>query len=97
VVYDTTNAKVLFTDASGKIEISTKDGHRTLLATSLQGETVFTGAIDTAEQVSSVPEDIRKKVAWLEEKASGVVNNAAEATPADIDPAKPVLAEANVL
>jgi hypothetical protein len=68
VVYDTANARVLFTDAAGKIEIAVKDGQRTLLATDTQGETVFEGPIETPEQLSSVPEDIRKKIEWIESR-----------------------------
>ena len=68
MAYDTANARLLFTDATGKIEIAVKDGHRTLLATNAQGETIFDGPIDTAEQLSDVPDDIRKKLEWIESR-----------------------------
>jgi hypothetical protein len=97
VVYDTANAKVLFTDATGKIEIALKDGHRTLLATNTQGETVFEGPIETPEQLSNVPEDIRKKIDWIESRAqTELVDVPAPVAPLKGEPVQPELANAAV-
>ena len=68
MVYDTANARVMLTDDAGKIVIAVKDGHRTLLATDTRGDTVFEGPIETPEQLTSVPEDIRKKIEWIESR-----------------------------
>ena len=95
MVYDTANARVLFTDAAGKIEIAVKDGHRTLLATNTQGETVFEGPIETPEQLSNVPEEIRKKIEWIESRAqTELVDAPAPAAPPEGDLVQPELANA---
>jgi len=60
------NDKLSFSDETGQIEIRTQDGHRMLLATGAEGETLFDGPIDTAEQRDSVPEDIARKIDSLE-------------------------------
>jgi hypothetical protein len=97
VVYDTANARVQFTDAAGKIEIAVKDGHRTLLATDTRGETVFEGPIETAEQLSSVPEDIRKKLEWIESRTqTELVAVPAPVAPLDAELVQPGLADAIV-
>jgi len=95
VVYDTANARVLFTDASGKIEIAVKDGHRTLLATNTEGATVFEGPIETPEQLSNVPDDIRKKIDWIESRTqTELVAAPAPAAPLQGELAQPELADA---
>jgi hypothetical protein len=97
VVYDTANARVLFTDAAGKIEIAVKDGHRTLLATNTQGETVFEGPIETPEQLSNVPDDIRKKLAWIESRTqTELVYAPAPVAPLKSELVQPELADAVV-
>ena len=62
----TANAKVVMKDDSGEIEITATDGRRHLIAKNAKGEVVFDGPIDTREQISALPEDIRKKVESVE-------------------------------
>jgi len=62
VTYHTRDAKLLMKDDSGEIEVSTRDGQRTLLAKNAAGELIFEGPIDTEEQRQTLPEELRKKV-----------------------------------
>jgi hypothetical protein len=88
---------VLFTDATGKIEIAVKDGHRTLLATNTEGATVFEGPIETPEQLSNVPDDIRKKIDWIESRTqTELVDAPPAATPLKDELVQPELAGAVV-
>jgi len=98
VVHGSANATVVLADESGRIEVNVKDGHRTLLATNAQGETVFDGPIDTAEQLSTVPEDLRKQVEAIEARMqAGVANTPASSAPAADKSAQSDLADVGAL
>ena len=53
-------------DSDGEIEITMRDGQRTLVAKNADGETVFTGPIGTPEQRAAVPEPFRAKLGTIE-------------------------------
>jgi hypothetical protein len=63
--WDTTRARVTMRDADGELEISMKDGKRTLTVKNPQGEAVFSGPIDSPEQRAAIPEQYRNKLATM--------------------------------
>src|SRR5262249_35722188 len=58
--FNSAKAHLIINDDKGEIEVGVEDGHRTLVAKDADGKVVFKGAIDTPEQVKSVPEQFRK-------------------------------------
>ena len=72
-------------DTDGEIEVTMRDGQRSLTAKNAAGETVFTGPIDTPEQRAAVPEPFRKKLNAIEAQQRDF-NERAPATGAGIRP-----------
>jgi hypothetical protein len=68
VTYNVANAKLVMKDDTGEIELTTRDGKRTLVAKNAQGDTIFDGPIDTDEQRKALPEDVRKKLELVEQQ-----------------------------
>ena len=68
VTYNVANAKLVMKDDTGEIELTTRDGKRTLVARNAKGDTIFDGPIDTDEQRKALPEDIRKKLELIEQQ-----------------------------
>lgn len=64
--WDANRARAVIRDNDGEVELTMKDGHRTLTARNSAGETVFTGPIDTPEQANAVPAPFRDKLKALE-------------------------------
>jgi len=63
--FQTNNARVKLNDDDGEFELATTDGKRTLTAKNRTGETVFTGPIDTPEQLARVPAPFASKIQFL--------------------------------
>src|SRR4029453_11095166 len=68
--WNTAQARVVISDDSGQIDVSSENGKRKLVAKNAQGEIVFSGPIDTDEQRRSVPEDLRRKLKKIEVRSS---------------------------
>jgi len=64
--WDASRARVRLKDQEGEVELGVKDGHRTLTARNTNGDTIFSGAVDTPEQRDAVPEPFKGKLRSLE-------------------------------
>jgi len=77
--FKTNRARVLMKDSDGEVEVSMKDGHRTLTAKNPSGELVFTGPIETPDQCNAIPEPFRGKLSEIEQHqrsaSAGVLMN----------------------
>jgi hypothetical protein len=60
--WDATRARVVMRDADGELEVAMKDGKRMLTIKSPQGEVIFTGPVDSAEERAAIPEQYRNKL-----------------------------------
>lgn len=58
--------RMVMKDNDGEIEVTMRDGQRTLVAKNAAGETVFTGPVGTPEQRAAVPEPFRAKLGAIE-------------------------------
>ena len=74
VFYNTADMKMFMKDDSGEIEVSSRDGKRTLVAKNAQGVVTFEGPIDTDEQRKALPEEVRRKMESIQVR--GVVAGA---------------------
>lgn len=55
-------ARLVLKDQDGEIEVAGENGKRTLTARDPQGQVVFTGPVDTAEQREAIPPAFREKL-----------------------------------
>jgi hypothetical protein len=55
-------ARMLLKDDSGEIEVAGENGKRTLTARDPEGKVLFTGPVDTPEQLAAVPPAFREKL-----------------------------------
>lgn len=58
--------KIVFSDDQGSLELSTKDGIKSLSAKNSQGETVFSGPVTTPEDRKALPPEVRGRLEKLE-------------------------------
>jgi hypothetical protein len=63
--WDATRARVVMRDADGELEMAIKDGKRMLTIKSPQGEVVFAGPVDSADERAAIPEKYRSKLATM--------------------------------
>ncbi len=62
----TANTNMVFTDDAGSLELTTKDGHKTLVAKNAKGDQVFSGPVTTPEERKAMPADVRERLEKLE-------------------------------
>ena len=64
--YDSNGAHILLRDSTGRLEIRSAAGKRTLTVRDADGKTVFAGPIDTPEQRKAIPAEVLPQVEALE-------------------------------
>jgi serine protease Do len=62
----TSNSNMVFTDEQGLLDLTIKDGQKTLIAKNPKGEQVFAGPVTTAEDRKALPPDVLKRLDKLE-------------------------------
>ena len=62
----TSNSNMVFTDEQGSLDLTIKDGQKTLVAKNPKGEQVFAGPVTTAEERKALPADVLKRLDKLE-------------------------------
>ncbi|MEO7415225.1 MAG: PDZ domain-containing protein [Opitutaceae bacterium] len=60
------NSSMLFTDEQGSLDLTIKDGKRTLVAKNPKGEQIFSGPVNTPEERSAMPSELRQRLDKLE-------------------------------
>jgi len=65
---DLAKAQIVFSDSQGEMRIDSVDGKRILTAKDPQGRLLFSGPIETKEDLDKMPADVRKRFDKLEEK-----------------------------
>ena len=64
--WDSNRARVTMRDREGELELTVKDGQRTLVAKNVQGEVIHSGPVDTPAQRDALPAPLRARLAALE-------------------------------
>jgi hypothetical protein len=62
----TANSNMVFSDDQGTIDLTIKEGKKTLVAKNAKGEQIFSGAVDTPEQRQSLPAEVRERLERIE-------------------------------
>lgn len=60
------NSNLLFSDDDGSLELTMKDGTKTLVAKDAKGEQIFSGPVTTPDERRAVPDKIRGRLEKLE-------------------------------
>lgn len=66
VTVSTSNSNMVFSDEQGSLDLTIKDGKKTLVAKNAKGEQLFSGPVNTPEQRKAMPEDVRARLDKLE-------------------------------
>lgn len=62
----TGNSNIVFSDDEGSLELTTKDGTKTLIAKTAKGEGLFSGPVNTPEERQAMPAGVRERLEKLE-------------------------------
>jgi hypothetical protein len=65
---DMDKAQIIFSDDKGEMKLETVDGKKMLTAKDPQGKLLFSGPIDTKEELDKVPGEIRQRYEQLQQK-----------------------------
>jgi len=66
VSVNTSNSNMLFSDTDGSLDLTIKDGKKTLVAKNAKGESLFSGPVNTPEERKALPADVRTRLDKLE-------------------------------
>jgi serine protease Do len=77
---DIGNAQIVFSDDKGEMKLETVDGKKLLTAKDPQGKLLFSGPVETKEDLDKLPSEIRQRYDKLRENDLPAV-----ATPKDVD------------
>lgn len=65
---DLAKAQIVYSDAAGELRVETVDGKKILTAKDPQGRLLFSGPVETKEDLDKIPADVRKRYDKLEQK-----------------------------
>jgi hypothetical protein len=83
---DLGKAQITVTDPHGELRIEQVNGKKMLTAKDPQGRLLFSGPVDTKEELDKVPADVRQRYDKLEQKdLPGVISTVSTETDADAD------------
>src|SRR5947209_373710 len=71
---DLGKATIVFTDDKGEMKLETVDGKKILTAKDPQGKLLFSGPVDSKEDVDKMPANVRERYDQLEHKDLPQVN-----------------------
>lgn len=60
------DARMVFDDGTGRLEVSFKDGKKQLTARNPKGDVVFSGPVETAEERKALPAEVRARMEKME-------------------------------
>jgi hypothetical protein len=63
---NTANSNMVFSDEQGSLDLTIKDGKKTLVAKDAKGTQLFSGPVDTPEQRAALPKEVRSRLDKLE-------------------------------
>lgn len=67
VTVNTSNSNMVFSDEQGSLDLTIKDGKKTLVAKNAKGEQLFSGPVNTPEERKAMPADVRARLDKLED------------------------------
>jgi serine protease Do len=80
---DLGNAQIVFSDDKGELKLANVDGRKLLTVKDPQGKLVFSGPVETKEDLDKMPADVRERYNRLEQSDLPMVNPGAGSNNAD--------------
>ena len=80
---DLGNAQIVFSDDKGELKLANVDGRKLLTVKDPQGKLVFSGPVETKEDLDKMPADVRERYNRLEQSDLPTVNPGAGSSNAD--------------
>ena len=71
---DLKGAQVVFSDDKGELRVENKDGKKLLTAKDVQGKLLFSGPVETKEDLDKVPAEVRQRYEKLQQHDLPAVN-----------------------
>ncbi|MDQ2867942.1 MAG: hypothetical protein M3R59_05955 [Verrucomicrobiota bacterium] len=65
---DMKNAQIVLSDDKGELRVENVDGKRMLTANDPQGKLLFSGPVETKEEIDKVPADVRQRFEKLQQR-----------------------------
>lgn len=62
----TSNSNMVFSDEKGSLDLTIKDGQKSLVAKNAKGEQIFSGPINTPDERKALPPEVRERLDKLE-------------------------------
>jgi hypothetical protein len=66
ITVNTSNSNMVFSDEQGSLDLTIKDGKKTLVATDAKGKQLYSGPVNTPEERKALPADVRARLDKLE-------------------------------
>src|SRR3954464_914504 len=82
---DLGKAQVVFSDDKGELKLANVDGRKLLTAKDPQGKLVFSGPVETKEDLDKMPSDVRQRYDRLQQNDLPTVNPGSDTDNADED------------
>ncbi|MBS0662550.1 MAG: PDZ domain-containing protein [Verrucomicrobia bacterium] len=65
-IVNTSNSNMVFSDEKGSLDLTIKDGKKSLIAKNAKGEQIFSGPINTPDERKALPPEVRDRLDKLE-------------------------------
>ncbi len=89
VTVNTSNSNMVFSDEQGSLDLTIKDGKKTLIAKNAKGEQLFSGPVNTPEERKGLPADVRTRLDKLENMQEFSFKTDGDFTPGEVKDIRP--------
>ena len=89
VTVNTSNSNMVFSDEQGSLDLTIKDGKKTLIAKNAKGEPLFSGPVNTPEERKALPADVRTRLDKLENMQEFSFKTDGDFTPGEVKDVRP--------
>ena len=85
---DLGKAQIVFSDDKGELKLQSVDGKKLLTAKDPQGKLLFSGPVETKEDLEKIPADVRARYQRLQQNDLPAAESAGDSDEADVDDAE---------
>jgi serine protease Do len=89
VSVSTSNSNMVFSDEQGSLDLTIKDGKKTLVAKNAKGEQLFSGPVNTPEERKAMPAEVRARLDKLEDMQDYSFKTDGDFKPGEVKDARP--------
>ena len=89
VTVNTSNSNMVFSDEQGTLDLTIKDGKKTLVAKNTKGDQLYSGPVNTPEERKALPADVRARLDKLEGMQDFSFKTDGDFKPGEVKDARP--------